>query len=87
MFPTLRSLRDELDMIQDTEFEAMATLILSIFDDVIENVDNDLDGLLERLERLARLHAKVEGFHSDFFQVSGVFLSDTDRHGWGDLCK
>ena len=70
MFPTLRGLKDELDMIQSVEFETMATMILSVFDDVIENLDNDVDGMIDKLERLARMHAKVDGFHSDFFQVS-----------------
>ena len=57
-------------MIQSVEFETMATMILSVFDDVIENLDNDVDGMIDKLERLARMHAKVDGFHSDFFQVS-----------------
>ena len=70
MFPELRDLPDELDLRNSEYLEAHAMMTLTVFDDVIENMDGDVDMLLEKLEDVARMHAKLEGFHSDFFQVS-----------------
>lgn len=69
MFPELRDMTDELEMRNSEYLEAQAMMMFSLFDDVIENLDGDLDLLLEKLEDVARLHAKLEGFHSEFFQV------------------
>ena len=73
MFPRLRDLK-EPDMRVSSEFEAQAMIVFSIFDDVIENLDTDIEGVLEKLEELARLHAKIEGFSCEFFKVSYHYL-------------
>ena len=70
MFPTLQDLHDENDMRMSEDFEAQAMMIFALFDDVVESLYDDADTILEKLEYVARIHAKLEGFHSDFFQVS-----------------
>ena len=50
-------------------FETHALMVFAVFDDVIDNLDGDVQTMLEKLESVARLHAKAEGFSFEFFQV------------------
>ena len=50
-------------------FETHALMVFAVFDDVIDNLDGDVQIMLEKLESVARLHAKAEGFSFEFFQV------------------
>ena len=69
MFPTLENLPDENAMRLSEEFEAQAMMMFALFDDVVESLYEDADSILEKLEDVARIHARLEGFHSEFFQV------------------
>ena len=51
------------------QFDIHAMAIFAMFDDVIANMDIDLDKVIAKLQDVARLHARVDGFHADFFQV------------------
>ena len=51
-------------------FETHALMVFAVFDDVIDNLDGDVQTLLEKLESVARIHAKADGFSFEFFQVS-----------------
>lgn len=70
MFPHLSDLKSEQDMRQSPVFMMQALAIFSVYDDVIENLNQDLDGAIAKLEEVGRLHAKIDAFHTDFFQVS-----------------
>ncbi len=69
IFPKLKDLNHELEMRSSPDFEMHALMIFAVFDDVVENLDGDVDTMIEKLESVARLHAKAEGFNSEFFQV------------------
>ena len=69
IFPSMKDLQDEQEMLNSSEFESLAVAIFAIYDDVIENMSKDTDGVMAKLEEVARLHAKLEGFQSAFFQV------------------
>ena len=69
LFKELLDLRDELDMRQSEQFEQHALSIFHVFDDVIENMEHDIDGVTTMLEELAKVHARVDGFQSEYFQV------------------
>ncbi len=56
------------------DFEMHALMIFAVVDDVVENLDGDVDTMIEKLESVARLHAKAEGFSSEFFQVVKNFI-------------
>ena len=71
-FPSLKDLNDEQEMLQSAQFEALSVNIFSIYDDVIENMNKDIDTVLLRLEDVARFHAKIDSFHSAFFQVRSI---------------
>ena len=51
-------------------FETHALMVFAVFDDVIDNLDGDVQTMLEKLESVARIHAKADGFSFEFFQVS-----------------
>ena len=69
MFGQLKELRGEQEMRQSRQFEAQSLAVLSLFDFVIENLDKDVDAIHVRLEEVAKIHARIEGFHADLFQV------------------
>ena len=69
MFPKLQNLEDENEMRLSEDFEAQAMMMFALFDDVVEALHDDLDPILDKLTDVARLHAKMEGFHSEFFKV------------------
>lgn len=76
LFPHLKDLNEELDMRNSPEFETHALMVFAVFDDVIEHLDGDVQTMLEKLESVARVHAKAEGFSFEFFQVcDGNFVS------------
>ena len=69
LFKDLLDLQDEADMRSSTNFEHHALSIFHVFDDVIENMEHDIDGVTLMLEDLAKAHARIDGFQSDYFQV------------------
>jgi hypothetical protein len=54
-----------------------ALVIFGVYDDVIEGITHDVDDAIAKLEEVGRLHAKIDAFHADFFQVRGSSLNQT----------
>jgi len=69
LFPNLKNLKGEQDMLHSAAFEIQAMAILGVYDDVILNLDKDLETTITKLEDVAKLHTKLDDFDGDFFQV------------------
>ena len=74
-------------MRSNPQFDIHAMSIFTVFDDVVENMDTDLDGVIYKLEDVARSHARTEGFNAEFFHVSCLrTLSDNSSFSISDFC-
>lgn len=56
-------------MRENLEFEIQAIAIFGLFDEVIPNLKVDVDRIFMKLEEIAQIHSRIDGFNPEFFQV------------------